>query len=818
MPRLQVHGLGGSGWSFLPQTCTAAGAGNSLKSPIGAVDHPGYMAAVFVETSARVRLALTVGAALLAVLVAAILADAVAGLGPLGPSLHRWAAPAASVLAAASALLRVATVERERRAWLPLTTGLTSYALAWLLFASVWGAGGDAPLPSPADALWVAFYPAAYATIAMLLRSSFVRAPASMWLDGLLAALAFAAIGVAVIYAPLVHRAAGPALGVASQVFYPLADLLLVALVLGVIAMSGWRPGRRWTLLGAAMLCWFVGDTINLSQAASGTTVAPAIALSVWCAGLGLLAIVPWQRPESPEGLRVEGLRMLLAPSIFSLVALATLAAGQVHPSNVVTQLLALGAVAVALARTTLTLREVQLLADARHESLTDELTGLPSRRHFHRRLDTALRQAEVDEVPVALLIFDLDRFKELNDTLGHGAGDTLLQLVARRVHESLGRGALLARLGGDEFAVLLPPGQGREAGLRAADRVMEAVERPFEVEGLELDIGASVGVALYPEHAHDDGELLRRADVAMYLAKGAGGGVAVYDPDRDLHTRDRLALGQQLRAGIERGELRLFYQPKVDPQLGRVLGVEALVRWQHPAHGMLMPPDFLPLAGRSGLMPRLTRKVLAAALAQLARWRADGLDLTLAVNLATSDLLDPALAEDVARLLAEHDVPPTLLCLEVTEDGLIAEPERAAATLEALSELGVRIALDDFGTGWSSLVHLRRLRVDELKIDRSFVIGMAADEDDASIVRTTLDLGRSLRLRVVAEGVEDEETWTLLADLGCDAIQGFVLSRPLPAGQIDAWLSARREGAVARCTPPGQQATFAPTPGRYRL
>jgi diguanylate cyclase (GGDEF)-like protein len=779
------------------------------------------MAAAFVETSPRVRLVLTAGTILLVALVAAILGDVVVGLGAVSAPLHRWAAAVAATVAAAGAILRVATVERERRAWTPLAVGLTAYALAWLMWSAIWAGVEQAPLPSPADALWVAFYPAAYATIAMLLRRSFVRAPASMWLDGLLAAMAVAGVGVALIYAPLVDRASGPALGVATQVIYPVADLLLLALVLGVIAMSGWRPRTRWTVLGAAMLCWFVGDTINLNQAVNGSTVAPGIALAVWCTGLGLLAVAPWQRPESPEGLRIEGLRMLLAPLVFSALALGTLAVDRlVQPTNTVTVVLALGAVAVAIARTTLTLREIQLLADARHESLTDELTGLPTRRHFHRRLDAALRQAEAEELPLGLLIFDLDRFKELNDTLGHGAGDTLLQLVGRRLRDGLGRGALLARLGGDEFAVLLPPGQGREPTLRAARRVLEAIERPFEVEGLELDIGASVGVALYPEHATEDGELLRRADVAMYLAKGAGGGVAVYDPDRDLHTRDRLALGQQLRAGLERDELALYYQPIVDPQLGRVIGVEALVRWQHPAHGLLMPPDFLPLAARSGLMPKITRRVLGAALAQLSGWRADGLDLTVAVNLAVSDLLDPDLPADVARLLAEHDVPPPLLALEVTEDGLIADPQGAAATLDAIADLGVRIALDDFGTGWSSLAHLRRLPVHELKIDRSFVTDMAADDDDASIVRTTLDLARSLRLGVVAEGVEDEDTWTLLADLGCDAIQGFVLSRPLPASQIDAWLAVRRQGPVARCVTPGQAAAPAveSTPGRFRL
>jgi diguanylate cyclase (GGDEF)-like protein len=764
------------------------------------------MGAAFLDTSRRVRAVLYSGGALIGLLTLAQVVDALLGVGSWSEPLIKWSPSIASVVTAGSAVLRVVTHERERRAWLPLAVGLIAYSVAWVWWTAVWRDDVNAPMPSPADALWLVIYPAAYATVAMLLRRSFVRAPASMWLDGLLAAMAFSAVGVALIYAPVIDRATGPAFGVAVQAAYPLGDMLLAALVLGVVAVSGWRPGARWLVLGAAVLVWFIGDTINLNNVAGGGAANSLAGDLFWCMGFGLLTVAPWQRASAPEGLRVEGVRMLLAPAVFSTVALAVLAFDQVHRTNAVTVLLALGAVGVALARTTMTLREVQLLADARHESLTDELTGLPTRRHFHRRLDAVLREAEAEGLPFALLIFDLDRFKELNDTLGHGAGDTLLQLVGRRLRDDLGRGALLARLGGDEFAVLLSPGHGREAALRVAGNVTGAIERPFEVEGLELDIGVSVGIALYPEHATDDGELLRRADVAMYLAKGAGGGVALYDPQRDVHTRDRLALGQQLRAGLERAELAIYYQPKVDPQLGRVLGVEALVRWQHPTHGLLMPPDFLSLASRSGLMAKLTRKVLDGALAQLAAWRADGLDLTVAVNLAVSDLLDPDLPGDVARMLAHHDVPPTSLSLEVTEDGLIADPEGAAATLDAIAGLGVRISLDDFGTGWSSLAHLRRLPVHELKIDRSFVTDMVNDEDDAAIVRTTLDLARSLRLRVVAEGVQDDDTWAVLADQGCDAIQGYVLSRPLPAGQIDAWLAQRRDGAIARCRPPADR------------
>jgi diguanylate cyclase (GGDEF)-like protein len=774
------------------------------------------------------RAALLAGAVALAAVVALLGADALVGLGGAASAgLHRWAVSACALLATGATVARVVVVERERRAWIPLAAGLGAFAVGSLLWAALWRGDGAAPIPSPSDVCWLAFYPAAYATIAMLLRRSFVRAPASMWIDGLVAALTLAAAGTAVVYAPVFDDSVHSAAGIGIQTLYPLGDLVFVVLTLAIAAMSSWRPGARWLLIGGGMLCWFVADVLNLNGVAGGDVDAAGAADLFWCAGMGLMALAPWQRISAPEGLRVEGVRVLLLPAAFSVVALGLLVADRIVALNGITAGLALAAVAVALARTTLTLREFQLLADARHESLTDELTRLPSRRHFHRRLDTVLREAEAEDLPFALMIFDLDRFKELNDTLGHGAGDTLLQLVARRVGEAVGRGGLLARLGGDEFAVLLQPGAGRDAAARVGDAIVAAIRRPFAIDGLDLDVGVSVGIALYPDHATGDGELMRRADVAMYLAKGSGGGVALYDPARDLHTRDRLALGQQLRQGLERGELEVYYQPKVDPQLGRVLGVEALVRWQHPTHGLMLPPDFLPLAARSGLMGAITRAVLDAALGRLARWRADGLDLTVAVNLAAGDLLDPDLPRDVARMLAARDVPPPCLALEVTEDGLLADPEGAAATLDAIARLGVRVSLDDYGTGWSSVARLRRLPVDELKIDGSFVAGMATDEDDAAIVRTTLDLARSLRLRVVAEGVEDDDTWALLAQLGADAIQGYVLSRPLPAAQIDAWLAAHRDGGVARCAVPGTPSSTHPvddapdgstTPLRFRL
>jgi len=722
----------------------------------------GRSAGTGVTTGTRVAVRIAIGA--IAVVVVALAADAVG---------RRWAPGLAAVLATAVVAARAVAVERERRVWTPLALGLGT------------AAAGALATGTPSELVWLAATSAIGVTVVGLMRRSFVRAPASTWMDGVVATLTFAAAGIALV-----------------QSGRPLGDLAFVVVILAIAAMSGWRPGVRWLLLGGAMLAWFVADLATTTTAAAEIPFAAAF----WPAGLGLLAAAAWAPPhDADQTVTADGVRVLLLPAGFSVVALGLLALDHVTALNDVTVVLALAAVLVALARTTITLREYQLLAEARHESLTDALTGLPSRRHFHRRLEAVLREADAEDLPFALLIFDLDRFKELNDTLGHAAGDALLQLVGRRLTEALaGDDALIARLGGDEFAVLLPPGADRAAALAAGTTVVDAVARPFAIDGLALDVGVSVGVALHPDHATEGGELLRRADVAMYLAKGAGGGVALYDPARDLHTRDRLALGQQLRDALDGDQLEVFFQPKADPQLGRVVGMEALVRWRHPVNGLLVPADFLPLAARSGAMGRLTRRVLDVALGRLAAWRAEGLDLTVAVNLAPGDLHDDALPADVLALLDAHGLPPTALTLEVREDALTAGARDATATLDALARRGVTIALDDYGTGRSSLHHLRRLPLAELKVDRTLIAALTGDEDAAAIVATTLALARALRLRVVAEGVEDDGTWEALARLGADAIQGHVLSRPLPAAQATAWLAARREGAIARVPLPG--------------
>jgi diguanylate cyclase (GGDEF)-like protein len=427
--------------------------------------------------------------------------------------------------------------------------------------------------------------------------------------------------------------------------------------------------------------------------------------------------------------------------------------------------------------------------AENQHQALHDALTGLPNRTLLRERTDQAIHHADRELVPAALLLLDLDRFKEVNDTLGHHYGDQLLVQVGERLRGRLREVDTVARLGGDEFAVLLPRIQTAEGAVAVAGKLQAAFDEPFTLEDLALEVEASIGVALYPEHGSDPDELLQHADIAMYVAKDTHAGFVLFDASLDQHSPRRLALLGELRRAIEQQQLILHYQPKVDTHTGQMLGVEALVRWQHPEHGLLPPGDFIPLAERTGLIGPLTNYVLDAALRQCRDWRQAGHELSVAVNVSARSLLDLDFPDQVAGLLARWELPVRLLVVEITESTIMADPTHALEILGRLNIMGVQAAIDDFGTGYSSMAHLKTLPVHELKIDRSFVSQMTSNNRDAVIVRSTVDLGRNLGLRVVAEGVEDVVTLRELDVLGCDAIQGYYISRPVPGDDLINWL-----------------------------
>ena len=424
------------------------------------------------------------------------------------------------------------------------------------------------------------------------------------------------------------------------------------------------------------------------------------------------------------------------------------------------------------------------------HQALHDALTNLPNRSLMLTRLYDALRTARSTGASVALILMDLDRFKEVNDTLGHHCGDLLLLHVGAHVSAALHTSDTVARLGGDEFAVLLPETDGAGA-ITAVEKIRAALAAPMLLDGRLFDVRSSIGVALYPDHGVDAQTLLRCADVAMYAAKRSGGGYAVYDALRDEHSPARLMLESELRQAIVSGELVLHYQPEIDVRAGRIDRVESLVRWPHPVRGLVPPDQFIPLAEEIGLITALTQWVLETALRQCQAWTRTGYELGVAVNLSMRTLHDTSFPDTVVWLLRRYEVDPALLTLEITESALMAKPAQAQAVLTRLAALGVHIAIDDFGTGYSSLAYLKHLPVDEIKIDRSFVRGMTADAKDTAIVASINSLSHHLGLRVVAEGVETAAEWDILADLGCDLVQGYHVSRPLPAARLEEWLAS---------------------------
>jgi len=478
---------------------------------------------------------------------------------------------------------------------------------------------------------------------------------------------------------------------------------------------------------------------------------------------------------------------------------------------------------------------EQRLTDDLAHQAQRDALTGLPNRAHLHERGQQAIADALADDRPLSVLMIDLDRFKQINDTLGHAWGDALLREIGPRLSSVLRERDLLARLGGDEFAVLLP-GLGQLKAQEVTERLRRRLREGFRVDGIDLDVDASIGLATLPSSAEAAAataaagaaagagpareadrtvtidELLRQADVAMYAAKQSGCGAVAYAPDQDENSRVRLSLLSELRRALDEDQLLLHFQPKLDLVTGAVTGVEALVRWQHPTRGLLVPADFIPAAEATPLIVPLTDRVIDLALAETRVWHDSGRPLQVAVNVAPRCLLDADFPTRVEAMLRRHGIPGASLRIEITETSLMSDPEAALQSLEALAELGVGLSLDDFGSGYSSMAYLRRLPVDELKVDRAFTAGMTGSKSDAIIVRSAIDLGHNLGLRVVAEGVEDSGTLRALLGDACDVAQGFHIARPMPAEGLRQWLHGRG-GAPAGEDAAGRRAGEQPRP-----
>jgi diguanylate cyclase (GGDEF)-like protein len=575
------------------------------------------------------------------------------------------------------------------------------------------------------------------------------------------------ALGVTVGRRAGTARRAPPALDAAAAARVSRADAarILLALFVAVVALVD----------------------VLLAAREPRSPVALALELAWGSAAVFVAALTRGRLPEGVLAVDPPPPRALTLADVGALAGLGVLVAGPIVTVPAAAVGLAGASLLLAGARANLAAVQARRVDESRREARTDDLTGLPNRRAFYEHLHHSL-QGRPESHELAVLVVDLDRFKEINDSLGHVAGDDLLRLIAARLEGRLARGELLARLGGDEFGLVV---EGTEVRARAvARRLRRQLDAPFEVAGLTLRAEASIGIARWPEHGPVGERLLARADIAMYRAKAARSGVETYRQQNDGPSRERLASIEALRAALPRSDIVLHYQPKIDVRTGRTVGVEALARWRR--HDRLVSPAaFIPLAEQAGLLPELTRVVLDDSLAQLRRWQLRGVPVSsVAVNVSASCLLAPGFPSRVARALARAGQRADRLTIEITEDTVVSDPERCQRVLAELRREGVRLSLDDYGTGYSSLSMLRQLSLDELKLDRSFGLAADADARAGAIVRSTAGLARALGLSLVVEGVETVGTLALLRESGCDVAQGFLFAQPLPAAELESWLA----------------------------
>ncbi len=651
---------------------------------------------------------------------------------------------------------------------------------------------GFATYPSPADAAYLLFYLLFLASLTVLVRRQLRGSTRSMVLDSVVGSLGAASL-LAVLLTPALNTATAnpPSLGTAVAIAYPMLDLLLLAAIAGIVASHGPEAGRRWMLLVSGLVI-FAGADVVFALAPDLYVIGTPLD-ATWAIAIALITL--WvDRSGSPRSSSNRGTGSVSAVAVPAVSILAGLGV------LILASQIAVSGLAVVLAALTMAMATIPLVGRQRVLrvlSRTDDLTGLPNRRAFYADVPGRLGAGDGGR-PSALLLLDLDRFKEVNDSLGHDVGDRLLVQVGVRLAGALRATDLLARLGGDEFGVLLV-NSGHDEAVVVAGNLRAALAEPFLLEGITLHSSASMGIAVHPDQGHDVTSLMRKADMAMYKAKSTRSGHQVYQSDDDSHGDVRLRTLQELRFALTNNELELHYQPKVDLATGDVRGVEALVRWNHPIRGLLLPEHFLDPVEEAGLMHALTQVVLNKALDQAVLWRAQGEPLTIAVNLSASSLVDRDLPDRVGAMIASRGLPASVLTLEVTEEFLLNDRERARDILTRLRALGVRIAVDDFGTGYSSLAYLRDLPIDELKLDQSFVFPMINDERAATLVSSAIALAHSLGLQMVAEGVENSVAYNELVRFGCDSAQGYLVSRPVPAGDLDAWLADRKVTAIVR-------------------
>jgi diguanylate cyclase (GGDEF)-like protein len=693
------------------------------------------------------------------------------------------------ILAALGCLGRARRDRRDRASWLLFGLGIGLWATAAISRNLFFGGTDDRPVPAWIDPLFLALYPCAFIGLLLAIRARMRRFNQLPFLDGLAGVLALVALSLTFLHESFEDGTGADALETVVLLAYPLGDLLLVCLIAILLRIDGLRRDGPWILIGTGFALFALAD-IAFAVLAPRDEAVVAPLWAVWMFAALLIVAGTWRDDRDPREAN-PGHTQLILPFVLTTVVIVVLLAGQSRDLLPAAIGFALATFVVVVIRLIISAFENLKMFEERDRGMVDELTGLASRRQVNEWIQ---RRPNDGSGPGRLvMIINVARFKELNAALGPRVGDEILSAVGARLNRTVDGDGELGRLGGDEFILLGRAGEGPLGPEGRAAAISEALAAPMHVDGLLVHVDAYIGAVVSSELDEDTTELVRRADLAVRKAKSREIEFLLYTGAESDQTRERLQLLQDFRVGLDQGQLVLHFQPKVLLADGSVTSTEALVRWRHPDRGLLGPYSFLGMAETAGLMHRVTQEVLSMALDQMSRWKGQGVELGVAVNLAMPNLLDTGLPGDIERQLRAGGLDPADLTMEITENIVMSDPDRVLGNLAELHRIGVRISLDDFGAGNTSLSYLRQLPIDEVKIDRSLVGNMTRSPEDAVVARAAISVTQELGMEVVAEGVEDAETADLLRALGCEEAQGFHFARPMPAEDVPGWLNRFR-------------------------
>lgn len=677
-----------------------------------------------------------------------------------------------------SLIRRSVVASKHRRAWITVSIGFAFNVSATLYEALTLSVGEVADFPSILDVGWVMIYPFGIATAVMMARVDHDSLSATTWFDGAITTLGLSAIVTGFALGVLIEARDVTGLAVFVAMIYPIGDALLIGLMAGSFTLGRRRPSPMWLTLLSGVAIYAITDLFYLADLSRGSlTPSDGVRVS-WVLGVTTLALATWASPATEERAEDEApsFAILALPMVFAVLSLTVITAGSFISVPGAATALAVITLGLVLVRTTFSFQQAKALGAARGEARTDDLTRLANRRLFYERLTERLDRRE-DGDSLSIVLLDLSRFKEINDVFGHETGDRILERIGIRISSAIRGTDFVARLNGDQFIVIVDGGLNNASAV--AHRINNELSRPFDIDLVRTTIQGRFGLSTCPDHSETADRLVQQADKALLEAKAKQETIGIFTPGSDAEVLARAETLQDLRRDISTDAMVVHYQPKLDLATRKICGAEGLVRWQHPTRGLLFPDQFLDLIEQGGLMQLLTRNVLSTALRDAARWKEQGFEIVTSVNLSPSDLRTPNLAGWVRMLLAEHELDGSALQLELTEDVLVSDPELGRRVLTELRSLGVSVSIDDFGTGYSSLAYLEHLPVDELKLDRSFVMQLDSNEKSAPIVKSTIDLAHALGLSFVAEGVETEATLERLAIWGCDIAQGYHIGKP---------------------------------------